>query len=173
MRGASAPDRRLVRSAAASVPGVRWPVLDSLDYIYVPVADVDGETVGYVQTLGAELVWKVRGMDTTVACLRVGEPGPAILLLGHLQSPGAILVHRVRDYAATVAELRARNVAVHELEIPHGPCATFMMEAGSDTRSTSSCGLTRFTCSTAVSTRNANALLWVPSSAHGRSWHGI
>ncbi len=60
----------------------------------------------------------------------VGDPGPAILFSGHLQSPGAILVYRVRDYAATVAELRARNVAVHELEIPHGPCATFMMEAG-------------------------------------------
>ncbi len=56
--------------AAARVPGVRWPVFDSLDYIYVPVADVDGETVGYVQTLGAELVWKARGMGTTVACLR-------------------------------------------------------------------------------------------------------
>ena len=37
---------------------------------------------------------------------------------------------QVQDYAATVARLRARNLAVHELEIPHGPCATFTMEAG-------------------------------------------
>ena len=101
----------------------------SLDYIYVPAADVDGEASRYVQTLGAELVWKVRGMGTTVACLRVGEPGPAILLSGHLQDPGAILVYRVQDYAATTARLRARGVAVHELEIPHGPCATFTTEA--------------------------------------------
>ena len=43
----------------------------SLDYIYVPAADVDGEVLRYVQTLGAELVWKVRGMGTTVA----GMPG--------------------------------------------------------------------------------------------------
>ena len=102
----------------------------SLDYIYLPVADVDGEALRYVQMLGAELVWKVRGMGTTVACLRAGEHGPAILLSGHLQGPGAILVYRVQDYAATVAHLRARHIAVRELEIPHGPCATFTMEAG-------------------------------------------
>ena len=102
----------------------------SLDYIYVPVADVDGEASRYVQMLGAELAWKVRGMGTTVACLRVGEPGPAILLSGHLPGPGAILVYRVQDYAATVAQLRSRNIAVRELEIPHGPCGTFTTEAG-------------------------------------------
>jgi len=117
-------------SAEAAVPDMRWPVFGSLDYIYVPAADVDDEALRYVRTLGAELVWKVRGMGTTVACLRVGEPGPAILLSGHLQGPGAILVYRVQDYAATVAQLRARGVAIHELEIPHGPCATFTTEAG-------------------------------------------
>jgi hypothetical protein len=102
----------------------------SMDYIYMPAADVDGETQRYVQTLGAELVWKVRGMGTTVACLRLGEPGPAILLSGHLRGAGAILVYRVPDYAATLAQLRERNVPVRELEIPHGPCATFTMEGG-------------------------------------------
>ena len=76
-------------SAETPVPGKRRPVFGSLDYIYVPAADVDGEASRYVRTLGAELVWKVRGMGTTVACLRVGEPGPAILLSGHLQGPGA------------------------------------------------------------------------------------
>ena len=102
----------------------------SLDYIYVPAADVDGEIQRYVDTLDAELVWKVRGMGTTVACLRLGAPGPAILLSGHLRGASAILVYRVQDYAATLARLRERNVAVRELEIPHGPCATFTMEGG-------------------------------------------
>jgi hypothetical protein len=102
----------------------------SLDYIYTPADDVDGEAQRYVATLGAELVWKVRAMGTTVACVRVGEQGPAILLSGHLHGTGPILVYRVADYAATVGELRQRNVAVHELEIPHGPCATFTMAAG-------------------------------------------
>jgi len=105
-------------------------VFGSLDYIYVPAADVDAEARRYAETLGAELAWKVRAMGTTVACLRVAGAGTAILLSGHLQGPGAILVYRVDDYAATVGRLREQGVAVHELEIPHGPCATFTMEAG-------------------------------------------
>ena len=99
----------------------------SLDYIYVPAADVDAEAERYAGTLGAELIWKVRAMGTTVACVRVAEAGPAILLSGHLQGPGAVLVYRVPDYPATVQLLRQRSVAVHELEIPHGPCATFTL----------------------------------------------
>ena len=102
----------------------------SLDYIYVPAADVDAEARRYAETLGAELAWKVRAMGTTVACLRVTEAGPAILLSGHLQGPGAILVYRVENYATTVGRLREQGITVHELEIPHGPCATFTMEAG-------------------------------------------
>jgi hypothetical protein len=105
-------------------------VFGSLDYIYVPAADVDAEAQRYAEMLGAELAWKVRAMGTIVACLRVAGAGPAILLSGHLQGPGAILVYRVEDYAATVGRLREQGITVHELEIPHGPCATFTMEAG-------------------------------------------
>jgi hypothetical protein len=102
-------------------------VFGSLDYIYVPAADVDAEAERYAGTLGAELIWKVRAMGTTVACVRVAEAGPAILLSGHLQGPGAVLVYRVPDYPATVRLLRQRSVTVHELEVPHGPCATFTL----------------------------------------------
>jgi hypothetical protein len=105
-------------------------VFGSLDYIYVPAADVDAEAQRYAETLGAELAWKVRAMGTTVACLRVADAGPAILLSGHLRGPGAILVYRVEDYPAAVGRLRDQGVTVHELEIPHGPCATFTLEAG-------------------------------------------
>ncbi|HEY1345409.1 MAG TPA: hypothetical protein VGF54_10520 [Streptosporangiaceae bacterium] len=102
----------------------------SLDYLYVPAADVDAEAQRYAETLGAELIWKVRAMGTTVACLRVAGAGPAVLLSGHLEGPGAILVYRVEDYAATVRQLRERGVTARELEIPHGPCATFTLGAG-------------------------------------------
>jgi hypothetical protein len=105
-------------------------VFGSLDYIYLPAADVDDEVVRYVETAGAELVWKVRAMGTTVACLRVGESGPAILLSGHLKGTSPILVYQVQDYAGMVAQLRQRNVTLRELEIPHGPCATFTMGTG-------------------------------------------
>ena len=102
----------------------------SLDYIYVPAADVDDQVLRHAETMGAELVWKVRAMGTTVACLRVGEPGPAILLSGHLQGTNPILVYQVQDYADTIGQLRQRDLSVHELEIPHGPCATFTMGTG-------------------------------------------
>ena len=102
----------------------------SLDFIYAPAADVDTEAQRHVDVLGAELVWKVRGMGTTVACLRLGQPGPAIVLSGHLTCTSPILVYRVEDYTATVGQLRGRGVALHELEIPHGPCASFAAEGG-------------------------------------------
>jgi len=105
-------------------------VFDSLDFIYVPSTDVDGQVRHYVDVVGAELVWKVRGMGTTVACLRVGETGPTILLSGHLGGASPILVYRVADHAAAVGQLRERGVTVHELEIPHGPCASFTAEGG-------------------------------------------
>jgi hypothetical protein len=106
-------------------------VLGSLDFIYVPTGDVDAAAGTWVELLGAELVWKVRGMGTVVACLRVSAEGPSILLSGHLDGPLPILIYRVDDYAKAVAELRAGGAEdVHELEIPHGPCASFRAPGG-------------------------------------------
>jgi hypothetical protein len=106
-------------------------MFESLDFVYVPTADVDATAARYVTELAAELVWKVRGMGTTVACVRMSESGPAILLSGHLEGPAPILVYRVADYAAAVARLvAAGSRELHELEIPHGPCASFQAPGG-------------------------------------------
>ena len=103
----------------------------SLDFLYVPTADVDATARDYVEAMGAELVWKVRGMGTVVACLRVAEEGPAVLLSGHLEGEAPVLVYRVADYGRAVADLRAAGVtAITELEIPHGPCASFEAPGG-------------------------------------------
>ena len=91
----------------------------SLDYIYVPAADVDAEAERYAGTLGAELIWKVRAMGTTVACVRVAEAGPAILLSGHLQGPGAVLVYRVPDYPATPSRTCFRSRGSIRASIAH------------------------------------------------------
>jgi hypothetical protein len=106
-------------------------VFVSLDFVYVPTADVDATAARYVSELDAELVWKVRGMGTSVACLRTSEIGPAILLSSHLEGPTPILVYRVADYAAAVAGLiGSGSDQLHELEIPHGPCASFRAPGG-------------------------------------------
>ncbi len=105
-------------------------VFESLDFIYVPTEDVDASARRYVEELGAELVWKVRGMGTVVACLRLSTGEPSILLSGHLVGATPILIYRVADYASTVARLRAAGVEVKELEIPQGPCASFRAPGG-------------------------------------------
>ena len=107
------------------------PLFQSLDFIYVPTEDVDASARRYVEELGAELVWKVRGMGTVLACLRVSDTGPAILLSGHLEGATPILICRVDDYTGTVARLRAADAAdLRELEIPPGPCASFRAPGG-------------------------------------------
>lgn len=103
----------------------------SLDFLYVPTADVDDAARRYVDQLGAELVWKVRGMGTVVACLRVSESGPAILLSGHLAGSAPILVYRVEGFDEALRELERRGVGpLRRLEIPHGPCASFTAAGG-------------------------------------------
>jgi hypothetical protein len=106
-------------------------VFESLDFVYVPTEDVDATATRFVEDLGAELVWKVRGMATVVACLRLSPDGPAILLSGHLEGENPILIYRVADYESAVASLRAAGLDdVREVEIPHGPCASFRAPGG-------------------------------------------
>jgi catechol 2,3-dioxygenase-like lactoylglutathione lyase family enzyme len=112
-------------------PSRRLTVFLSLDFVYVPTADVDAAAERYVAVLGARLEWKVRGMGTVVACLRVADAGPAILLSGHLEGENPVLVYRVADYRAAVTTLWDGGLGpVAELEIPHGPCASFRAPGG-------------------------------------------
>ena len=70
-------------------------------------------------------------MGTVVACVAIAGEGAAILLSGHLEGDVPILVYRVADYGATVAGFRARGLtALHEIEIPHGPLASFEAAGG-------------------------------------------
>ena len=106
-------------------------VFESLDFVYVPTVDVDAAVDQYVTVLGARLDWKINTMGTTVAGVRLCDDGPATLLAGHLEGQVPILIYRVADYRQAVSTLRARGLTdIHELEIPHGPCATFRAEGG-------------------------------------------
>ena len=106
-------------------------MFESLDFVYVPTADVDDAVRVHLAAFDGELLWKVRGMDTTVACVRVAARGPSILLSGHLEGRAPILVYRVASYADALAQLRAAGVHdVRELEIPQGPCASVELPDG-------------------------------------------
>jgi hypothetical protein len=105
-------------------------VFQSLDFLYVPTGDVGTVARRYVNELGVELVWQVRAMGTVVACLRPADDGPLVLLTDHLEGDVPILIYRVADYAAVVSQLRAAGTELRELEIPHGPCASFRAPGG-------------------------------------------
>lgn len=105
-------------------------VLESLDFVYTPVDDVDAAAARWVDELGAELVWRIRAFGAVVAALRLDPGGPLVLLADHLGGDVPILVYRVADFTAAVARLRAAGVELEELEIPHGPCASFRVGGG-------------------------------------------
>jgi hypothetical protein len=103
---------------------------ESLDFVYTPVEDARAAAQEF-ERLGAAYQWRVRAFGTVVACVRLAEVGPAILLAEHLHERQPILVFRVADYHAAVAELRAAGVEeLLKSGIPHGPLASFRGPAG-------------------------------------------
>ena len=77
------------------------------------------------------LLLAARALEAAGQSPRVSALFPAVLLSGHLEGEVPILVYRVADYRATVAGLRARGLtALHEIEIPHGPLASFEAAGG-------------------------------------------
>jgi hypothetical protein len=103
-------------------------VLLSLDFLYTPAVDVDRAVERCVGGLGAVLEWRVAAMGTVVAAVRMAQAGPLVLFADHLEGEAAIAIYRVADYAAAIKRLRERGrLAIRELEIPPGPCATFSL----------------------------------------------
>jgi catechol 2,3-dioxygenase-like lactoylglutathione lyase family enzyme len=102
----------------------------SLDFIYISSRDFDATLEYYTKRLGAELVWKVRGMGTVVAHVKPAGSGPALLLSEHLEGAVPILIYRVDNFKKTVAELTSHGVKGTQLEIPHGPCFSFEARGG-------------------------------------------
>ena len=101
-------------------------MLLSLDFLYTPAVDVDRAVERCVGGLGAVLEWRIAAMGTVVAAVRMAQRGPLVLFADHLEGEAAIAIYRVASYAVATARLRERGLsAIHEVEIPPGPCATF------------------------------------------------
>lgn len=101
----------------------------SLDFIYMPSANVEKDLKYYVRAIGAEPVFSIKAFGTRVAALRVGD-GPMLLLAGHLEGRVPILIYRVDDFKETVKSLTEHGVKGQHVEIPHGPCFSFELEGG-------------------------------------------
>ena len=105
-------------------------MFDSLDFLYTPVEDAAEAAAAY-ERIGGRHAWRVRAFGTVVACVRMTEEGPAILLAEHLHETQPIPVYRVADYEAAVAALRSAGVEdLQEAGIPHGPLASWRAPTG-------------------------------------------
>jgi hypothetical protein len=97
-------------------------VFESLDFIYLPSRGVAAEVRGYVEVLGAELVFAIEAFGTRVAMINLAGQSPPLLLAEHLEGEQPVLVFRVADLEQSVAALETQGVTVlARFGIPHGP----------------------------------------------------
>jgi hypothetical protein len=108
----------------------RVPFL-SLDFLYVPSRHPDREIAYYTDMLGGILQFRVKAMGTEVSAVKLSEQGPLVLLAEHLKGETPILIYRVDKFHEAIQALEQRGWKQGTmLEIPHGPCCTFVAEGG-------------------------------------------
>jgi predicted enzyme related to lactoylglutathione lyase len=102
-------------------------IFETLEYIYTPAPVIEESIRFYQNVLGGSLLWKVRDGQTVVACVRLSEKEPLILLANHLKNGTPIFIYRVKDLDATVSALRSRGCTFESgpFELPQGPCYRF------------------------------------------------
>ena len=103
----------------------------SLDFLYVPTRNPARDVEYYSKTLGGTLLFHVKAMGTEVAGLRLSEQGPIVLLAEHLEGQIPIFVYRVHNLQQTMKQLEREGwTRGNMLEIPQGPCCSFIAEGG-------------------------------------------
>ena len=106
-------------------------LLQQLDYLYTPSQDVAADARYFTDVLGARLGFAIEGMGARVAMVELASGPPHILLADHLEGERPILVYRVDDLDKATAALKKSGVKKqHSLEIPMGPCSSFVTPSG-------------------------------------------
>jgi hypothetical protein len=104
---------------------------EQLDYLYTPSIDVAADARYFVDVLGGRLGFAVDGMGARVAMVELTGGPPHVLLTDHLEGDRPIYIYRVGNLKKTTTELRKRGVKTqHSLEIPMGPCSSFITPSG-------------------------------------------
>lgn len=103
----------------------------SLDFVYAPSKDVAVDMAFFTEVMRGRLVFAVEGMGTRVAMVELASGPQRILLADHLKGETPILIYRVPDLEAAVSDLERRGWKPEwTLEIPLGPCASFVAPGG-------------------------------------------
>ncbi len=101
-------------------------MFESLDFLYVPAPNIQESIRYYTKVLEGELLWKIHAYGVWVACIRLSDKEPYILLADHIERKDLMLIYRVDNLDKASSELRARGWREEKrLEIPVGPCLTF------------------------------------------------
>jgi hypothetical protein len=104
---------------------------ESLDFLYMPAADVAAELDHFTSVLGGSVAWAIEAFGARVAMVRLASGSPDVLLADHLEGDRPVLVYRVASLADAVDELRGRGLDPGpELGIPHGPMHSFELPGG-------------------------------------------
>lgn len=107
------------------------PPFEQLDFIYEPSADVAADLAYLAEVVGGRVVFAIEAMGVRVAMLELSEQPPHLLLTDHLEGERPVFVYRVVDLAAALSELTARGLKPERsLEIPMGPCCSFVTGGG-------------------------------------------
>ena len=102
-----------------------------LDYLYTPSNDVAADARLFTELIGGRLAFAVEGMGARVAMIELTEGPPHILLTDHLEGDRSIYIYRVDDLGKAVAALKKRGLKdERRLEIPMGPCSSFVLPTG-------------------------------------------
>ncbi len=70
-------------------------LFESLDFLYVPAPDIEASISYYTNVLGSELLWKIHAFGVWVACVRVSNSEPLLLLADHIKKNDLIMIYRV------------------------------------------------------------------------------
>jgi Glyoxalase/Bleomycin resistance protein/Dioxygenase superfamily len=106
-------------------------MFEHLDYLYTPSNDVAADARFFTEVLGGKLGFAVEGMGARVAMIELTDGPPHVLLTDHLDGDRPIYIYRVADLRKAVSALKKRGLEnEHRLEIPMGPCSSFVLPSG-------------------------------------------
>jgi hypothetical protein len=106
-------------------------MFEHLDYLYTPSNDVAADARFFTEVLGGKLGFAVEGMGARVAMIELTDGPPHVLLTDHLDGDRPIYIYRVEDLRKAVSALKKRGLEnEHRLEIPMGPCSSFVLPSG-------------------------------------------
>ena len=106
-------------------------LFESLDFLYVPAPDIEASINYFTNVLGSELLWKIHAFGVWVACVRVSNSEPLLLLADRIKKNDLIMIYRVSSLDSTAFTLRSQGWKEEKmLEIPPDPCYPFRDPAG-------------------------------------------